>query len=204
MQRKNQTKRSRKPRNRNGGALKPPQLRSNIIVKHRYRFVSTSATTTAITSTNLRGICGALCAVANTTLYMIADSFKLHSVEVWTPPASQGAAATCSVEWTGGSFGPAVEVSDTTCSVSEPAHIKTAPPQGSEPSFWSNALGSLVMNLTCPVGSIIDVVASHVLADDATAGATYGVAAAVLGAMYYPPLDGTTDKYLPVSLGTTT
>ncbi len=205
MNRKSRTKskRSRNPGNRR--AVKPPQLRSNIVIKHRYRFVSTSATAATITAGDLKGIAGAVCTVANSTLSMIADSFKLHSVEVWTPPASQGAAATCSLEWVGDVYGPTSEVSDTSVSVSDPAYIKAIPPSDASSAFWQGAVANdIVMILTCPVGSIIDVVCSHVLADDAAAGTTYLVAAGTLGVLYYLPLDGSTDQYTPVSLNTTT
>lgn len=187
-----------------GGVLHPPQLRTNVVVKHRYRFVSTSGTAQSIVADDLTGIAGAICTVANSTLSKVAKSVKLHSVEIWTPPASQGAAATCSLEWAGASNGPSIEVSDTTVSVSEPAHVRSVPPQGTPASFWQNAGGGQLMIMTCPTGSIIDVVCSHVLYDDAAAGVTYAVAAGTLGVMYYLPLDGSSDVFLPASLNTTT
>jgi hypothetical protein len=182
----------------------PPQLRTNVIVKHRYRFTSTSATPQNVTQVDILGIGGAVCSVANTTLRMIYDTVKLHSVEVWAPPASQGAASTCSLEWIGGTYFAHTEVSDSSNSVAEPAHIKAVPPAGSDASFWMNGTVSDIMTLTCPVGSIIDVVCSHLLIDTGVAGTAYTVAAGSLGALYYLPLDGASDVYLPTSLTTTT
>ncbi len=60
------------------------------------------------------------------------------------------------------------------------------------------------MNIVAPVGTIIDVLASHVLIDTGLAGFSYTVAAGTLGALYYLPLDGDSDAYIPVSLTTTT
>ncbi len=184
----------------------PPQLRTNVIVKHRYRFRSNvDGNATVITDSDLVGIAGAVCRTANSVLSYIAASCKVHSVEVWTPPASQGAAATCSLEWSSTDPAPFEEVSDTTVSVSEPAHIKAVPPQGSSASFWLSPSGSKnIMTITAPVGSIIDVKCTHVLLDTGAEGGTASVASAALGALYYLPLDGTSDKYVPVSLTTTT
>lgn len=202
MQSKRKSKRPKAPRSPWG--KHPPQLRTNVTINHRYRFTSTNAASTSILDSDLLGIAGAVCSVANSTLRMIAASTKLHSVEVWTPPASQGAAATCSLQWASTTFSPTVEVSDTSVSVAEPAHIVATPPPGSASSFWMGAAGNAVMTLVCPVGSIIDVTCTHLLMDTGAAGTAYTVAAGVLGALYFLPLDGDTDLYPPVSLTTTT
>jgi len=175
------------------------------MVNHRYRFTSTSATATVVTNSDVVGIIGAMVTVVNTSARLLAGTCKLRSVEVWTPPASQGAAATCSLEWASTTFSPNTEVSDTTVSVSEPAHIRAIPPRGSPQSFWMTADGTAMFTLTAPVGSIIDVSCVHVLNDTGAAGNSYSVgAAATLGVLFYPPLDGVTDVYLPVSLNTIT
>lgn len=188
----------------NRGERDPPQLRTNVILKHRYRFTSTNASKQTIIDNDMVGIAGAVCSVANSTLSMIAASVKIHSVEIWSPPASQGAAATCSLEWLS-TYSPTIEVSDTSVSVSRPAHIKASPPPGSAASFWINPGGiQNIMNITAPVGSIIDVTCTHVLNDVGAAGQSYTVAAGTLGALYYLPLDGSSDVYVPTSLTTTT
>jgi hypothetical protein len=97
------------------------------------------------------------------------------------------------------------EISDTTMSVSTPAHISAKPPIGSYAYTWLSPSGSqFAFELTAPTGSIIDVHATYMLQDDQAAGTSYTVAAGTLGALYYLPLDGATDLYLPVGLGTTT
>ena len=186
------------------GQRQPPQLPTNVRVRHTFRFRSTSSTATVITDTNLVDMCGAICTIANTALAQIALNGKLHSVSVWTPPASQGGNATCSVEWNSGNYAPQTEVSDTTISTAIPAHIRAVPPAGSAAAFWYGQSGTALFTLTAPTGSVIDVDVTFLLNDSGAAASNYAVAAGTLGTMYYPPLDGTTDRFLPVSLVTTT
>jgi len=197
-----------RPRNQNVASrrkLNPPQLPSNVVITRTYRFRSTSDTKTAVTAGNIGGIAGLVCTVANTTLSYLAVSSKVHRVSIWTPPASQGAAATCSIEWVDIDAVGSKEFSDTTVSTAFPAHVSSVPPVGSAAYQWqSTAGGGALMNITAPIGSVIDVHASHVLFDTGTAAPTAAVAAGTLGVLYYLPLDGVTDVFLPVGLNTTT
>lgn len=183
----------------------PPQLSTNITIKHRYRFRSTSGSAEVILDNEFVSIVGIMTTVANSQGRLIAGSCKVHEIEIWTPPASQGAAATCSVEWAGTQFSPSSEASDTTVSVAVPAHVKTAPPPGSAASFWMQVSSSNMCTITAPTGSIIDVVATHILLDTGAVGASYTVGTApTIGIMFYPPLDGASDIFVPVSLTTLT
>ena len=146
-----------------------------------------------------------MCSTANNSVSLIANSVKVHKVSIWSPPAAQGGTATCSVTWsTANDYTAMVEVSDTTMSTAIPAHVSTKPPPGSAASFWLGAGTNTIFTVIAPTGSIIDVHCTHVLYDTQAAGTTVTVAAGTLGALYYMPLDGATDVYLPVSLGTTT
>jgi hypothetical protein len=60
------------------------------------------------------------------------------------------------------------------------------------------------MVISAPSGSVIDVRGTWILQDDGNAGISYAAASVTLGRMYWLPLDGSTDQYLPVSLNTTT
>jgi len=185
----------------------PPQLRSNIVLAHRYRFTSTSGTATAITVGSLFGAVGNMCTVANTQVQSLFQSLKVRSVSIWTPPAAQGSFATCSVEWLGGANSNTVEVSDTSNSVATPAHIMSAPPRLSLASFWNNSASAanVLMTIAAPSGSIIDVVLDLILSDDESANLVTAVAAGALGVIYYLSLDpNATHRYVPVSLTTTT
>jgi hypothetical protein len=187
--------------------INPPQISSNIHYVHKFRFRSTTDSAVAITENDLFFVAGAMCTVANSACMSIAKAVKLRSVKVWSPPSAQGSAVTCSVTWksTGEGFGsPQLEVSDSSLSVSVPAHVHAVPPAGSIASFWLNTDNDEVMTLVAPTGSIIDVVLEIVLADTGATTTSISVAAGTLGVLYYFPLDGDGDNFLPVSLTTTT
>ncbi len=182
----------------------PPQIPTEVVITRTYRFRSTDATLTTILKQDLLGIAGAVCTVANTTVSFIARACKVHRVEIWAPPASQGAASTCAIRWKTPEAQNMTEISDSSVSTAFPAHVRGKPPVGSYLSFWISSDADSVMDLTAPVGAIIDVHCTHVLMDTGAAGTTYAVAAGTLGGLYYLPLDGAGDLYLPVSLTTTT
>lgn len=196
--------RGRGPRKQNQGGIKPPQIASNIVIDHVYRFVSTSGASTQITQANLLGIAGGVGTVANTTISLIANAVSVKKVSIWSPPSAQGQAVTCSLEWTSLNGGRMIEVSDSSLSVAVPAVVVSRPPKGSLASLWLGNTADGVFVITAPTGSIIDVHAVHVLEDAAGANITYAAAAVTLGDTYWLPLDGTTDLYTPVSLRTTT
>jgi len=184
----------------------PPQIRANVELIHRYRFTSTSATPTALTGNSLLCAAGAMGTNTNAFVTSLFNTCRIASIEIWTPPASQGAAATCSVDWVGYNNAPNREYSDTTVSVSTPAHVRTSPPPLSLASFWLNNAVGAVCTLVAPVGSIIDCTLNLILSDDDEASQTVvAVATAVVGTSYYMSLDpNATHRYTPVSLVTTT
>jgi hypothetical protein len=208
MQTKNQTnkKKSQRTRSTGGTTFGPPQFNSNIKHNHRFRFLGITSTFSGVISPKMMlSATGVIATVTNTTAALIHFSGRIKSIEMWCPPASQGAAATCSVEWVGGNNSPNVEVSDTSVSVSKPAHLKSKPPFNSLAAFWQiNSNTSALFTLLCPVGTIIDLVLDLVFNDqDATTVTT--VTTGVLSTIYYLALDhGTSDKLVPVSLQTTT
>jgi hypothetical protein len=200
--RRNNTNRNR-PATSAVKMVNPPPLVTRVQITRTFRFLSSSATQQSITQTDLLGVCGAVCTVANTTLSIIATAVKLHRISIWSPPASQGAAATCGVEWATPSYNAGPETNDTTLSVATPAHVSLTPPVNSAANFWLAPGTDNIMVVTAPPGSIIDVHATWVLAEG-TPGPDYTVAAGTLKTVYYCPLDGASDIYLPVGLVTTT
>lgn len=190
--------------NRSRVIEQPPQLSTNVKITHWYRFRSTDGAATGITQNDLRGIAGAVCTVANSAVSLIAISTKVHEIRIWSPPASQGAVSTNAIQWNNVDFTAGPEVSDTTMSTAIPARIRARPPKGSAASFLLGSGTDNILVITAPAGSIIDVHCTHVLYDAQVAGTALTVAAGTLGALYYMPLDGVSDVYLPVSLGTTT
>jgi hypothetical protein len=191
---------------RAGHLMHPPQMRANLEVKHQYRFVSSSGTPTTITDSTLLTACGCL---ASTAILgrAIFQAVKVNRIEVWTPPASVGAAATCSIFWTpttGGIFGMSREVSDTTVSVSEPAHVISTPPKETLAGYYQIGLGNSLFTLVAPPGSLIDVWVSLVVIDGAMTNATTStLVGATIGGVYYSSLDSSTKAgslYTSVSL----
>jgi len=179
----------------------PAPIRANLEMKHHYRFTSSAATLTSITDTLLLTAAGVM-AVSATAANSIHRTVKVNRIEVWTPPAAQGSAATCSVAFPAPNNSPAREYSDTTISTAEPAHVIAVPPPQSLCSFWQSGTGVTMFNLVAPAGSIIDVWLSLVIGD-ATLGAAAVLVGATTGVMYYCSLDSATAAgsiYTPVGL----
>jgi len=190
----------------------PAQLRTNLEFKHQFRFTSSSATPKAITADLLIPACGVV-ATSAVLGHSIFQSVKVNRIEVWTPPPSQGSFATCSVLFPATTQSQAREYTDTTVSVTQPAHILCTPPPLSLCGFFTDglAIGGVanpLFTLTAPSGSIIDVWVSLVLNDgthpnDANTMAT--LVGATTGSLYFCSLDSSTSAgsiYTPVGLTT--
>jgi hypothetical protein len=181
----------------------PIQIRSNVELRHRFRFVSTNAVSQSVTPNSLMCSAGTMCSVANTTVNSFYGSVKVNQIEMWSPPASQGSSTTCSVDWIGSSYQPNREYSDTSVSVATPAHVISSPPPMSIASFWQTSSTNTLFTLIAPVGTIIDVHLSLILNDSDESLVTASVTTATLGNIYYLSLDPN-KHYTPVSLTTTT
>jgi len=183
--------------------LGPPQFNANPEVTRRFRFVATGAYSGSVTDVLLLTVCGNVAHSAAAT-YPIAQAVKLNAIEIFTPVAAQGTSVTVSVEWPASGQNMPREVSDTSISVTQGAHIYTVPPRQSLAAFWNTGSGSNLFSAVIPSGSIIDVWLSFVLADgDAGAGGSLTLAGATAGFMYYGALDNQTSAaavLAPVSL----
>lgn len=185
----------------------PPQLRTNVMLSHTYRYTATSAqASTQFSTAALLLAAGCVGTVLNTTVTSVFQSVRVRRLSIYSPPASQGSFATCSVEWNGTVGSGTQEVSDTSNSVSQPAMISSAPPRNSLGGFWSSSVSNTALfTIICPAGSIIDLSLDLIMSDDETANPTRAVATAVLGTTYYLALDNGagTHNLVPVSLTTT-
>jgi len=190
----------------------PAQLRTNIEYSHQFRFTSTSATPKAITAARLLTAAGVVASSA-VAGQAVNQSVKVNRIEIWAPPPSQGSFATCSVLFPAASQSQAREVTDTSVSVSMPAHVVATPPERSLCAFWSDATNvagaaDTLFSLVAPPGSIIDVWVSLVLNDGTATGAAFTSAVlvgATTGSLYYTSLDSATaagSVYIPVGLTT--
>jgi len=208
---KNSRAQAKSTRSRQGrpNKVSPPSIRSNVTYNHRYRFVSTSGNGRSVTASDILTACGAVCDAADTSAVAITKTARIRRISIWSPVASQGSSATCSITWTAddGEVGAStLEVSDSSVSTSHPAHISCAPPPKSLASWWFQVHVGDLFTIVAPTGSIVDLEVDQVLCDQGstTDVATIAIASGNLGALYYFPLDGTTDQFTPVSLNTTT
>jgi hypothetical protein len=202
-------RRSQPSLRRNTGQL--PQIKSNIELKHRFRFQASGTagtiTTSSITPTELLQSMGVM-ATSTTSGRPIFESFKINLVEAWTTSSAAGFGSTITLLWGDSTQGAAnnnLEVSDTTVSSAFPAHIMTSPPRGSNASFWQNGQASVnLFEITYSAGSVVDVHVTGILLDgSAGVGGPLTLVGATVGAIYYEPLDGRATGLLdPVALTT--
>jgi len=183
----------------------PNQFKSNLELSHQYRFLSSAATTTNITADIVVNSLGVVANTAGTTGYNIFKTFKVNKIEIWSPPAAQGSAVTCSVFFPSATNSPSREFSDTSISVAEPAHVVATPPPQSLCSFWqSGSAATVLWQMVAPPGSIIDVWFSLVLNDGTGTVATNAtLVGGTVGVVYYCSLDSSTKAgsiYQPISL----
>lgn len=184
----------------------PLQLPVSAFVPRTLRFISTSATRTGVTVPSLLLACGGICTATNSTITGWSAAVRITRVKMWCPVSQQGSSATVSIEWEGTSgFQPNTTISDTSVSVTEPAHISVRPPPRSAASFyWSSTNTSTLFYLNAPVGTIIEVDCVAVTNDGNQTPVSGTVAAGTLGSIYYLSLDpSATNRYQPVSLNTT-
>lgn len=182
---------------------KPPQIKTNVFFKHKFRYITLSSVSFTVTALRLANACGVMGTVVNSTVTGIYDSVKLKSVEMWGPPPSQGAAATVTCLYNqlaaGVSNMSTLEFCDTSNSTAVPAHIKCHPPKESFAAFWQPASGTGInlFTLSAPAGTVIDLEMELILSDTGASNASTTVTTALLGAVYYLPLDGTAGHQVP-------
>jgi len=188
--------------------LHPPQLSSNIILAHKYRYTATAAANAIlINGASLLLSAGVVGTVTNTTVVSLFQALRVKRVEIWGMSSALAVPATVTLEWLGGAIASApVEVSDTSLSTAAPAHINTRPPHNSTPSLWQlpSGLNNSMFQITCPAGSIIDVELELILQDGATI-TSFPAATAALGQIYYLALDCSvpSHNFVPVAVNTT-
>jgi len=185
----------------------PPDFTPTAVLKRRLRFKATAASAADVLSgASFQDLlCTTPTAVSGVQL---GNFVRIHSIEMWGPMAADLAPVTTSIEWSGstaGVFGKSVRHSDTSMGSSEPAHVKSKPPASSQVSQWiATGAAVTVATLAYPANTIIDVVYSLVLRDDAsTAAVTGAVAGATVGAIYIRALNSPVNNNLvPVSNST--
>jgi len=149
--------------------------------------------------------------VTNSLTADLWQSFKLHNVKIWGAPPSS-TFTELSLEWEGnGTVGAAeIQVSASSISQSVPLYLNATPPAGSQAAFWNVESGGDIFFLQQNSASssglpiIIDLDLTCKMLDGGFVSSTTSVATAVVGELYYLPLDGVaTHTLLPVGLATT-
>jgi hypothetical protein len=187
----------------------PSQLKTNLEVRHQYRFLSSSGAATSIYASDLltaSGVCATTAILGKALFFTV----KVNQIEIWSPPAAQGAAVTCGVLFPASNNSPSREVTDTSVSVATPAHVLAQPLPLSLSAFWQNggsAADPNMFTLTAPSGSIIDVWLSLVLNDGSPVDVdnTATLVGATVGSVYYCSLDSSISAgsvYKPIGLTT--
>lgn len=194
----------------NKGWKNPPQLPATILAGHRFRFVvnQDGGTQAMITAADLLDL---LCmAVSSNSAYRLLDGIKLKEVEAWASNGAGNVSNTIELEYVNDKLGfgaPGNTFSDTAIGLANIAHICAKPSKKSLAAQWINLIAdprdpNVIANydlfrLTCPQGTIVDVVVSLSFQDNDDAQTVTGsVAGATSGFLYYRYLDSTSGKTL--------
>jgi len=192
------------------GASLPAPLKTTIKCTHTFRFFANAATSAVnITVADVLGALGVVGYIANNSVASWNSSFKINQLAIW--PAGDAAASgpkTALVTWNAGtSFQIEDEVMDETIpqGVSLSKCLVFSPPAKSLAGFWVNsgAAADILMNITVPVGSILDLSVQYTNSNEFL-GVGVSVASGVIGTVYYLALDGpVSNKLRPIGLPTT-
>jgi hypothetical protein len=155
-----------------GVVSRPLQFSAGIRLSKKIRYQNTSSTTTFnLTRGNMLNII--MNGTTSSTCGRLLAAVRLVALEIWTSVPSNGP-NTISVEWLS-LYGPSTQSSDTTISVSLPAHLRTSPPVASVSSFWSltgqnesEVLAKIVLPSTSNAMTVVDVSFDCVFMDDET------------------------------------
>jgi hypothetical protein len=189
------------------GVLSPPKFVPTISLGHKFRF------TTGTNSVVFQGITRAMLlnlytmATGTTVQNRILTAVKIKRVSVWGGvPALGGAPTSIEVEWLG-SNAPSTIHTDSSMGV-RPSFVTTVPPRDSSDRWWSISGQNeteVLLVLTIPAGSIIDLDLSIRLADNEAAvlAESGTAAAATAGEVYWNYLDGFASKKLMPAGGVT-
>jgi len=182
------------------GSDLPPERSTTIEVPSRvFRFRSSAGGSNNVTTSTLFGACGAM-GITSTTVQYLASSVKLHSLKIWLPSTTT---STSLVYW--GYSTAAGFMKDESKSRTLPDGITVSgcqtfvPPRDSLLGTWlsSTLSGSnTVCTIACPAGAIIDINVSFTIQNLNATFSALTVASAVVGRVYYLPLDGVSSNHL--------
>jgi len=184
---KNQKKQSRSSRLVKRNPLHPPARNLTPLMTHVFRYQNATAAVQApVTRGGLLNLMGV--GITATTSARIFGAVKLRSIRVWSPIIASFTPQLITVEWTGLNA-PSSLNSDTSEGL-RPAMVHTHPPSDSSADWWSISGQNeteVLMLITCPVQSIIDVTVDVRFADNESA--VVFTSAVAIGTVSYGRLD---------------
>jgi hypothetical protein len=196
---------------RTGGVsakLPPPfNATTRCFIHRRFRANSTSTSGT-ITLSSLIGSCGVIGTVTNTTVTSMFSAIKLMKIVIW-PPQNSGSDRTI-LEWgasaDGGYTPDSAFINTVPDGITETTGQTFHPPANSLLNNWMSTYltaSNIIAYITCPTGTIIDTYVTACQPNDFVPE-SISVTTAVIGSVYYLPLDSlSTHVLLPVGLATT-
>jgi len=171
----------------------PPAI-NNLAIVHstRLRFITTGALARqAITDTNV--LDAMLVAATTTAGYRLFQLAKIRRVSAWAVPAI-GGATTVSVEFDSDVNGPLAgdgKVHTDTSMGIQPACVHARPASGCLAAMFNQGLaGNILMHLTCPSGTVIDIEVTYRGQYGLGTAVTNALVGATAGAQYMRGLDG--------------
>lgn len=175
---------------RDEGLSHPPPTDPSIRVSKRFRFQSNASTDVTLTAANFLQLL--VCATGAAASARLFSSVRLLKIEAWANPALGGANSEIVINGT--YDGPANQSADISMGVT-PAHVVWHPALKSRSALWySTGAGESdpMLDLYCPVDTIVDVTIEAILMNANTASATLGPAptGAIQNAVYLCTLDG--------------
>jgi hypothetical protein len=162
------------------------------VYTQRFRFgCTTAATNKTITFQNLCDLMGV--AITATSGYDLFDQVRMSAVEVWALPVI-GASTTVSVafgsNYQEGVLGDGRVHSDNSMGI-EPAHVLARPSTMSQIAQWQVNSAAPAFSLSCPIGSVIDVIlAFRTISTDPPTAMLNALVGATVGDIFYRGLDG--------------
>lgn len=167
----------------------PPPLRDHSIKwSTRLRFNTIAAiVANPITENNIMNtVIFAATAVAG---FQVFTAARIKFVELWSLPAAGVAPQTVTVSFSGVGVGDNFISSDTSMGI-EPAHVKCKPRKLSAAALFFGSSANVLLALSTPAGTIIDIGIEFVYQWTTAAAATNPLVGATPGAIYLRGLDG--------------
>lgn len=186
--------------------LHPPQFKASIVCNYTFRFKATSAlSAVSIQSNDVSNLIQM--AATTTNSYSLLETFKIKSVSMWGPMASDLVPVTVSLEWSDNLTQLDTNRtlhSDTSMGSAQVASILCRPPKNSTAGMWQGTGStSPVFILNGPINTVVDLNISFTIINNFngdSAPLAITVAGATVGQVYFGRLDGpTTGLLVPVS-----